>query len=120
MTDKQQKPVSGRTTSPNSPEFMKFISGGWADESVSLPAMNEAAGYAAKRRAVVAKEFSGKILVIEAGGIVNRSNDTEFRYRPHTAFAHLTGWGAHTVPDSVLVIDARAHAHHSQDRRAHV
>ncbi|MTA30195.1 MAG: M24 family metallopeptidase, partial [Actinobacteria bacterium] len=44
----------------------------------------------------------------------NRSNDTEFRYRPHTAFAHLTGWGAHTVPDSVLVIDARAHAHHSQ------
>ena len=114
MTDKQQKPVSGRTTSPNSPEFMKFISGGWADESVSLPAMNEAAGYAAKRRAVVAKEFSGKILVIEAGGIINRSNDTEFRYRPHTAFAHLTGWGAHTVPDSVLVIDARAHAHHSQ------
>ena len=76
--------------------------------------MNEAAGYAAKRRAVVAKEFSGKILVIEAGGIINRSNDTEFRYRPHTAFAHLTGWGAHTVPDSVLVIDARAHAHHSQ------
>ncbi|MCX6485958.1 MAG: aminopeptidase P family protein [Rhodoluna sp.] len=114
MTDKQQKPVSGRTTSPNSPEFMKFISGGWAEESVSLPAMNEAAGYAAKRRAVVAKEFSGKILVIEAGGIINRSNDTEFRYRPHTAFAHLTGWGAHTVPDSVLVIDARAHAHHSQ------
>ncbi len=114
MTDKQQKPVSGRTTSPNSPEFMKFISGGWADESDSLPSMNEAAGYAAKRRAVVAKEFSGKILVIEAGGIINRSNDTEFRYRPHTAFAHLTGWGAHTVPDSVLVIDARAHAHHSQ------
>ena len=114
MTDKQKKPASGRTTSPNSPEFMKFISGGWAEEISSLPAMNDAAGYAAKRRAVVAKEFSGKILVIEAGGIINRSNDTEFRYRPHTAFAHLTGWGAHTVPDSVLVIDARAHAHHSQ------
>ncbi|MEY4452296.1 MAG: hypothetical protein RLZZ380_1417 [Actinomycetota bacterium] len=114
MTDKPTKPVSGRTTSPNSPEFMKFISGGWAEETNFLPARAEAADYAAKRRAVVAEAFAGKILVIEAGGTQVRSNDTEYRYRPNTAFAHLTGWGAATVPDSVLVIDARAHAHHSQ------
>ncbi len=114
MTDKPKKPVSGRTTSPNSPEFMKFISAGWADETSKLPAKAEAAGYAAKRRATVAEAFPGKILVIEAGGNVTRSNDTEYRYRAHTSFAHLTGWGAKTVPDSVLVIDARAHAHHSQ------
>ena len=93
---------------------MKFISGGWAEETTVLPARTEAAEYAAKRRAVVAEAFTGKILVIEAGGTQVRSNDTEYRYRPNTAFAHLTGWGAATVPDSVLVIDARAHAHHSQ------
>jgi len=114
MTDQQKKPVSGRTTSPNSPEFMKFISGGWAEETTELPKETPAAAFAARRRAAVAKAFAGKILVIEAGGTVVRSNDTEYRYRPHTAFAHLTGWGSRTVPDSVLVIDARAHAAHSQ------
>ena len=93
---------------------MKFISGGWAEEKVALPAKAEVASFAAKRREVVAEAFSGKILVIEAGGTQTRSNDTEYRYRAHTSFAHLTGWGAATVPDSVLVIDARAHAHHSQ------
>jgi Xaa-Pro aminopeptidase len=36
-----------------------------------------------------------------------RSNDTDYRFRPHSAFAHLTGWGAQTVPGSYLVIDAR-------------
>jgi Xaa-Pro aminopeptidase len=45
--------------------------------------------------------------VIEAGAPKTRSNDTEYRYRPHAAFAHLTGWGSRTVADSVLVIDAK-------------
>ena len=79
-----------------------------------LPAKAEVASYAARRRTAVAEEFAGKVLVIEAGGMQTRSNDTEYRYRAHTSFAHLTGWGSATVPDSVLVIDARAHAHHSQ------
>lgn len=114
MTEQEKKAVSGRVTNPNSPEFMKFISSGWAEEKVELPKRLEVAEYAARRRVAVAEEFAGKILVIEAGGTKVRSNDTEYRYRPHTAFAHLTGWGAATVPDSVLVIDARAHAHHSQ------
>jgi Xaa-Pro aminopeptidase len=55
---------------------------------------------------VVAKAFPGKVVVIEAGAPKTRSNDTEYRYRPHAAFAHLTGWGSRTVADSVLVIDA--------------
>jgi len=36
-----------------------------------------------------------------------RSNDTDYMFRAHTAFSHLTGWGSATVADSVLVIDAR-------------
>jgi Xaa-Pro aminopeptidase len=114
MTEQEKKPVSGRATNPNSPEFMKFISGGWAEEKAELPKRVEVAEFAAKRRTAVAEAFPGKLIVIEAGGTQVRSNDTEYRYRPHTAFAHLTGWGAATVPDSILVIDARAHAHHSQ------
>jgi Xaa-Pro aminopeptidase len=36
-----------------------------------------------------------------------RSNDTEYRFRADTAFTYFTGWGSETVPDSVLIIDAR-------------
>ncbi|MEO0049444.1 MAG: hypothetical protein RL556_776, partial [Actinomycetota bacterium] len=58
--------------------------------------------------AKVAAAFDGKVVVIEAGDLKARSNDTDYRFRAHSAFAHLTGWGADTVPGSVLVIDARA------------
>ena len=114
MTAEEKKHTSGRTTNPNSPEFMKFISSGWAEDKSHLPEQAEVAKYAAERRAKVAAAFPGKILVFEAGSTSVRSNDTEYRYRPHTAFAHLTGWGVKTVPDSVLVIDTRAHAHNAQ------
>jgi len=114
MTGEDEKQKSARTANPNSPEFMKFISGGWAEQKSAKPAKTEVASFAAARRNAVASAFPGKLLVIEAGGTATRSNDTEYRYRPHTAFAHLTGWGAATVPDSVLVIDTRANAHHSQ------
>ena len=114
MTAEDQQPKSARTTNPNSPEFMKFISGGWAKEPKALPAKSEVASYAASRRNLVAEAFPGKLIVIEAGSTQVRSNDTEYRYRAHTAFSHLTGWGAATVPDSVLIIDARGHGHHSQ------
>ena len=93
---------------------MKFISAGWAPEVKPLPAKAEVAPYAAARRKSVAEAFPGKLIVIEAGGTKVRSNDTEYRYRAHTAFSHLTGWGAKAVPDSVLVIDTRAHAHQSK------
>ena len=65
------------------------------------------AKFAAARRDTVAKKFKGRVLVFEAGSAKVRSNDTEYMYRAHTAFSHLTGWGSATVPDSVLVIDAR-------------
>ena len=55
----------------------------------------------------MAIQFSGKVIVIAAGAPKTRSNDTEYRYRPHAAFSHLTGWGSRTVSDSVLVIDSR-------------
>lgn len=43
--------------------------------------------------------------MIPAGQLVTRSNDTDYRFRPHSAFAHLTGLGAEHEPDAVLVIE---------------
>ena len=49
--------------------------------------------------------FPGKRVVIEAGSLKQRSNDTDYPFRAHSAFAHLTGWAADTEPDSVLVFE---------------
>ena len=98
---------ANRSRTPHSPQFMKYIGSNWEDSEKPLPKVDAVAPFAAKRRAAVAKAFKGKVVVIEAGGLQHRSNDTQYRYRAHSAFAHLTGWGSRTVPDSVLVIDAR-------------
>jgi Xaa-Pro aminopeptidase len=40
-----------------------------------------------------------------------RSNDTDYPYRAHSAFAHLTGWGSDSVPGSVLVLEPTSDGH---------
>ncbi|MEN9660288.1 MAG: hypothetical protein RLZZ443_217, partial [Actinomycetota bacterium] len=104
-SDQLEKRGSNRSRTPNSAEFMAYIGSNWADRDETLPARAEVAPYAAKRRQAIADAFSGKLIVVEAGGLKTRSNDTDYRFRPHAAFAHLTGWGSETVPDSVLVLD---------------
>lgn len=96
-----------RTRTPQNRKFLEYMGSNWASKKEALPKKAAVAKYAAKRRDAVAKAFKGKVLVFEAGAAKTRSNDTEYIYRAHSAFAHLTGWGSATVPDSVLVIDAR-------------
>ena len=98
---------SARSHRPTGNSFVKYIGSKWAEDKTPLPKQHKVAPFAARRRAKVAKAFPGSVIVIEAGDSKQRSNDTEYRYRPHSAFAHLTGWGSGTVPGSVLVIDTR-------------
>jgi Xaa-Pro aminopeptidase len=104
-----ENPDKGATRSrtPHSKEFLDYISSGWADNAPVKVAQDTVAPFAKTRREAVAAAFPGKVVVIEAGAPKTRSNDTEYRYRPHAAFAHLTGWGSRTVADSVLVIDTK-------------
>ncbi|MCU1440196.1 MAG: aminopeptidase family protein [Rhodoglobus sp.] len=53
----------------------------------------------------------GKRLIIPAGAAKTRSNDTDYAYRAHSAFAWLTGWGADSVAGSVLVFEPRDAGH---------
>jgi Xaa-Pro aminopeptidase len=107
--NQDENPDKGATRSrtPHSKEFLDYISSGWADKAATKVSTDKVAPFAKKRRQAVAKAFPGKVVVIEAGAPKTRSNDTEYRYRPHAAFAHLTGWGSRTVADSVLVIDTK-------------
>jgi len=90
---------------PFSEAFKEFIVQGWAPESKQLPDELAAAAPARHRRARVSAQFPGERLVIPAGGLKVRANDTDYRFRPHSAFAHLTGLGADREPDAALVLE---------------
>ena len=42
-----------------------------------------------------------------------RSNDTDYPYRAHSAFAHLTGWGSDSEPGAVLVLEPTPDGDHA-------
>ncbi|MGB2936353.1 MAG: aminopeptidase P family protein [Nostocoides sp.] len=92
-------------------EFRAFVTTGWAPRSDAPPARSPAADYAARRRAALSAAYPGQRLVVPAGGLKVRSNDCDYVFRPHTAFAYLTGLGADREPDAVLVLEPNAHGH---------
>ena len=85
--------------------FLDGISTGWAERAETTPAPREQATYAARRRAALSAAFPAQRVVVPAGPYRVRSNDTDYPFRAHSAFAHLTGWASDAVPDSVLVFE---------------
>lgn len=85
--------------------FKKFIREDWAPYSDQLPAQLGSAPSAQRHRSDIAKQFPGERLVVPAGTFKQRSNDTDYPFRPHSAFAHLTGLGTDLEPDAVLLIE---------------
>ncbi|MCL2653339.1 MAG: aminopeptidase P family protein, partial [Propionibacteriaceae bacterium] len=77
----------------------------------SLPAPLPATGPAAKRRAALSAQFPGVRLVLPAGGPKVRNNDCDYRFRPDSAFAHLTGLGTDHEPNAVLIMEPTAGGH---------
>ena len=90
---------------PYSEPFKAFIPQDWAPYPSTLPEPLPATKSAAAHRDALAGMFPGVRLVIPAGQLKARSNDTDYRFRPHAAFAHLTGLGSDREPGAVLVID---------------
>jgi Xaa-Pro aminopeptidase len=109
--EKAPRATSNRSTTPVSDTFKDYISSGWADRTEAPPAPREQAIFASARRLRISALFAGKRLVIPAGAAKVRSNDTDYPYRAHTGFAHLTGWGSDAVPGSVLVMEPTADGH---------
>ena len=92
----------GRATTD---EFRAFVRDGWAPRRPGVTRPSPASGPAAARRAVLSAAYPGQRLIVPAGGLKVRSNDTDYVFRPHTAFAWLTGLGADREPDAVLVLE---------------
>jgi Xaa-Pro aminopeptidase len=104
VSEQQPKKTDHRTR-PTSEAFKSFIAGGWAPRPTEPPAQADVAAYAAQRREAVSQQFAGERVVVPAGGLKVRSNDTDYVFRPHSAFSYLTGLGADREPDSVLVLE---------------
>ncbi|HEX6077674.1 MAG TPA: aminopeptidase P family protein [Micromonosporaceae bacterium] len=111
MTSEQQAKVSHRGI-PTSTEFREFMASGWASDDRAPSSRAKVADHAARRRAALSQQFPGERLVIPGGGLKVRSNDTDHTFRPHTAFAYLSGLGAHAEPDTVLVLDPKPEGGH--------
>ena len=83
----------------------EFIKEDWAPRAISQVEPAPVAPFAAQRRARLSAAFPGDRLIIPAGGLKVRSNDCDYTFRPHTAFAYLTGLGADREPDALLVLE---------------
>ena len=122
MSEDAQKPAdrgTNRSRTPQSAEFLEYMSGNWADNAAHITHADEVAPYARVRREALAARFANQTLVIAAGDAKQRSNDTDYRFRAHSAFSHLTGWGTNTVPGSVLVIQVGASGHITDEDQHH-
>lgn len=102
---------ANRSTTPGSEGFKQYIGSGWAERDETLPPAREQASYAAARRAKVSEAFPGVRVILPAGDMKQRANDTDYPFRAHSAFAHLTGWGSDSEPGAVLVLEPAAEGH---------
>ncbi|MBN2176618.1 MAG: aminopeptidase P family protein [Demequinaceae bacterium] len=104
---------TARAQQPGSKEFRDFITKRWAKPEGGLPPRLKAASYARERRARLSARFPTVRIVVPAGGLLPRSNDTDFRFRPRSDFSYLTGLGSDFEPEAVLVMEPSASGHDS-------
>lgn len=81
--------------------YAEFMRHGWTDEDDPVERL-PVADQAARRRARLAERFGDKQVVVPAGALKVRANDTDYRFRVDTAHVYLTG---NQTSDAVLVVD---------------
>ncbi|MFF3563918.1 aminopeptidase P family protein [Streptomyces sp. NPDC002574] len=92
-----------------SDELTEVMKSGWADTELRDLQPLEQAAYAAKRRAALSARFPGERLVVPAGNLRTRANDTDYPFRAATEYVHLTG---DQTQDAVLVMEPNGDVGH--------
>lgn len=85
------------------PALVEMMSRDWAPPQPVVEAPAVAVPFHARRRQALSERFPGDWLIVPTGKLKTRANDTDYRFRPGTDFAWLTG--CHE-PDCVLVLAA--------------
>ncbi|MEP6667143.1 MAG: aminopeptidase P family protein [Nocardioidaceae bacterium] len=86
---------------PASDALVAFMRDGWSDEDDKVERL-DVVPWADGRRAKLSQRFSGERLILPAGPLKPRANDTDYRFRADTAHVYLSG---NQTSDAVLVID---------------
>jgi len=97
-----ERPHTGSHDLPVTPTLEAFMAEGWSEPALDDIDVQPVAAWTAARRKLLADAFPGERLVIPSGSYLARSNDQDYRFRPHTAHVWLTG---NQTSDSVLVLD---------------
>lgn len=112
--DESEEPIKKRKNGlyPGvSDELAESMKSGWADTELhDLEPIAQAAETAARRAALSAR-FPGERLVIPAGNLKTRSNDTEYPFRASVEYAYLTGGRPDESTDGVLVLEPVSGGH---------
>jgi Xaa-Pro aminopeptidase len=92
--------------------FSEFMKSGWAESELSDLAPLEVVTYAYSRRQVLSQAFQGVRLILPAGELKVRAGDTDYNYRPDSAFAYYSGvQGADATADAVLILEPSGDSH---------
>jgi len=110
-TDQQINPLRTHDLPP--PNVMnEFMKTGWAADEGELISNHPVTIYTKIRREKLSNKYPGKRLIFPAGSLKVRSNDTDYPFRAHSAFAWITGIVAtDTVPDSVFIMEPKGNGH---------
>ena len=94
---------------PMSAELRAAIAQDWDPAPVMPhPARPDGAPFTAQRRAALSAAFPGQLIVVPAGPLRARANDTDDPFRAASSFTWLTG---ETVESAVLVMAPSASGH---------
>jgi len=92
--------------------FSEFMKTGWAPTEFADLEPLEVVTYAYSRRQVLSAAYVGKRLILPAGALKVRAGDTDYNYRPDSAFAYYSGvQGADSTADAVLVLEPSGDSH---------
>jgi Xaa-Pro aminopeptidase len=97
---------------PTQDAMSEFMKTGWAEDEEEIISAHPVTAYTKLRREKLSKRYLGKRLIFPAGRLKIRSNDTDYPFRAHSAFAWITGVTAtDTVPDSVFIMEPIGNGH---------
>ncbi|MEU2157213.1 aminopeptidase P family protein [Streptomyces sp. NPDC019396] len=98
-------PATGSHDLTVSPQLAASMRTGWAPSPLPADARVPAHGVTAARRQRLSALFPDERLLVPAGELKVRSNDCDHRFRPHSAYAWLTGLTGEDQPGHVLVLE---------------
>ena len=115
MTETFSTPSTGLHTGSHdlavSPALRDFMTTGWAPSPLPADLRVPGESLMAARRARLSARFPGERLIVPAGRLAVRSNDVDHRFRPHTAFAWLTGFTGEDQSGNVLLMEPAGSGH---------